>query len=100
MPKLNLTIPHQLGRQQATERIHHFIEQLREDYGDQVSNLSQSWNGNALDFGFHAYGLAIQGTMTVNDEHLQLDGNLPTAAFLFKGKIESAIRKELSKLLG
>ncbi|MBN1853579.1 MAG: polyhydroxyalkanoic acid system family protein [Pirellulales bacterium] len=100
MPKLNLSIPHQLGIQQATERLSHFIDQLRQDYGNQVSNLSQSWNGNALNFAFQAYGMAVEGKMTVNDKHLELHGNLPMAAMLFKGKIESAIRQELTKLLG
>jgi len=96
---MKVTIPHQLGKQVAAERLTHFLDRVREKYQDQISNLQQTVNGDVLDFGFQTYGIDVRGRITVSEDQLHLDGELPIAAMMFKGKIESAIKGELEKLL-
>jgi len=100
MPKFNVTLSHPLSQQDAIDRLSRFADTLREKFQDKVSDLEQSWNGNVLNFGFKTYGIAIKGTITVTDKQVALVGELPFTAMMFKGKIESEIREQLTRLLG
>ena len=95
MPKIKLEIPHQLSAEEARSRLERFTESLPKD---QVSDLEQSWNDNTLNFGFKTYGIKIDGDLTAADEKLLVNVELPFSAMMFKGKIESGIRKQLERL--
>ncbi len=95
MPKINLEIPHTLSADEARKRLEKFTESLPQD---QVSDLEQSWNGNTLTFGFKTFGIKIDGDLTAVDEKLLVNVELPFAAMMFKGKIESGIKKQLERL--
>ncbi|MEX2138488.1 MAG: polyhydroxyalkanoic acid system family protein [Pirellulales bacterium] len=99
MPALKMSFSHQLGRQTAQERLQTRLEKLLDRYGSQVSNLRQSWTDNVLDFGFTTYGFGIQGNVTVEENEVRLDGQIPFAAMMFKGKIEQALREQITKVL-
>lgn len=100
MPKFHVTVPHPLSQEDATRKLNGFVDLLRSRYQDQLSGLEESWDNNVLSFGFKTYGIQVTGKITVNDHSVDLDGDLPFSAIMFKGKIESAIRDELTKLMG
>ncbi len=97
MPKLNLEVPHQLTAAEAKDRLQSFSESLQENFKDQVSDLEQSWEDNELVFAFKSFGIKIQGRIGVLADKLVVDGELPFAAMMFKGKIESEIRTQLER---
>jgi hypothetical protein len=99
MPKFSTEVPHQLGTEEATERLKSFLEQVRERYQDQVKNLSGDWDNNVLTFSLTTYGFKIDGTLTVEEQLARLSGNLPVAASFFRGKIEESIAGELQRAL-
>lgn len=99
MPKFDLSVPHQLGRDAALERLQGFSDTLQQKHGDKLSDLRQEWSGDRLDFGFKTFGIAIDGGLSVKDDSVDVDGNLPLTAAMFKGQITGAIREQLEKLL-
>jgi hypothetical protein len=99
MPALKMSFPHQLGRQTAQNRLQTLLAKVKHRYGDQVSNLREAWSENVLDFGFTTYGIGIQGNVTVDESEVRLDGQIPFAAMMFKGKIEQALRDAMNKAL-
>jgi hypothetical protein len=99
MPKFSVTVPHHISQQEATERLNRFVDILREKFKDSVSDLEQSWEGNALAFHFKTYGVPLAGKIAVGSDRLVVDGDLPFTAMMFKGKIESAIREQLERLM-
>jgi hypothetical protein len=99
VPALKMTFPHQLGRQTAVERLHTRLEKLKERHGEKIKNLRETWSDNVLDFGFSTFGFTIQGKVTVEDDTVNLDGQIPFAAMMFKGKIEQELRQQMTKLL-
>jgi hypothetical protein len=99
MSGYNVSVPHRLGRDEALVRVQKFLDQVRQNYGDDVSNVRGQWNENRLEFGFAARGLAVQGTLLVEDHAVHVSGPLPLAAMFFRGRIELQIRTELEKLL-
>jgi putative polyhydroxyalkanoate system protein len=99
MPKFGVRVPHTLTKDEARSRLERFIDMLTAKSGNQVSDLQQSWEGDTLKFGFKTYGIAISGGITVGENELDLAGDLPFAAMMFKGKIESEIREQLEKIV-
>jgi hypothetical protein len=99
VPKFNLEIPHELTGDEAKSRLERFVEMLESRFGEQVSDLEQSWNGNQLDFAFKTFGIKISGAMHAAPEKVSVDGNLPISAMMFKGKIEKEIREQIARLL-
>jgi putative polyhydroxyalkanoate system protein len=99
MPKLNVEVPHTLSAQDARNRLDRFAEALGEKFKDKISDLEQHWDGDTLRFRFKTYGIPLEGGITVGDQRLELAGDLPFSAVMFKGKIESTIRDELAKLV-
>lgn len=99
MPSINAEVPHTLGQQEAIERLKGFSESIRNRYKDQVSDLEDSWDGPTLTFSFKSFGFKISGTLEVGEESVVLNGNLPIAAMVFKGKIQQEFTEQLSKML-
>jgi len=95
VPKIHLEIPHQLSAEEARSRLERFTEGLPQD---QVTDLEQSWHENTLSFVFKTFGIKINGDLTAANEKLLVNIELPFSAMMFKGKIESGIKKQLERL--
>jgi len=88
-----------LTAEQAKERLQSLFSKIKEKYGDQVSNLEESWDGNKLAYAFSTFGFNIKGDMNVEPNEVQINGTIPFAAMMFKGKIEQSVREQLEKTL-
>ena len=97
MPNFSVNIPHTLSTEEAVKRLNGFAETVGSN--QQVSDLEQSWQGNDLHFGFKTFGIQIRGVGAVSADQLQVSGELPFSAMMFKGKIEAEIQKVLADLL-
>jgi hypothetical protein len=98
MPSFRTEVPHELGRQVATERLKSFLEGVKERYRDQVSELDGDWNDNVLTFSLTTYGFTIDGKLTVEDQLASLAGRLPLGVAMFRGKIERSLAGELERV--
>jgi putative polyhydroxyalkanoate system protein len=99
VPKFNIEVPHQLSAQEAKTRLEKKAEFLLGRFGDQVKDMTQSWDGDILNFGFKTLGMRFDGAVGVEDDRVVVNGDLPFAAMMFKGKIESEIRGQLEHIL-
>jgi putative polyhydroxyalkanoate system protein len=99
VPKFQVEVPHKLGAEAAKAKLDHFIEMIQGQAKEKVSDLSQGWVGNTLNFGFKTYGIKISGAIDVREDSLHVAGDLPFTAMMFKGKIESEIREQLGRLV-
>lgn len=99
MPKISLSVSHRLPQEEALNRIKKLLGEVKQQFADKISNMHESWNGNTGKFSFLAMGFAVSGILIVKSSEIELTGNLPFAATLFKGKIESTIRERAEILL-
>jgi hypothetical protein len=99
MAKMNFDIPHQLSQQEALERIKKLLSEAKKNYGNQIENLQETWEGNTGQFSFSAKGFDLSGSLTVQPNTIELRGDVPFAVSLFKGKIERMIQETAGKLL-
>jgi hypothetical protein len=101
MPKLNVEVPHTLGRDEAARRLKQQFDLARGAYGSYVSDLQEQWNDDhTLTFGFKAMGMKVAGTLAVEDALVRVLVELPLAAMMIKGTIEQRTRQELTQILG
>ncbi|MEO8497693.1 MAG: polyhydroxyalkanoic acid system family protein [Planctomycetota bacterium] len=99
MPAFGTEVPHSYSKDEATEKLKSFIDQVRERYQDKVSAIEGSWQESKLNFSLTTFGFTVTGALTVEDKRAVLQGQLPFAAFAFKGKIEQDIKSALEKAL-
>lgn len=99
MPQFSVSVPHSLSQQEAQERLKDFAEKMRQHYTDMVQEVRQEWQGETLAFGLKTFGMQVDGNLAVGDNAIDIQGSLPMTAMLFKGQIESALKKEISNLL-
>ncbi len=99
MPKMIIAVPHSLDPEEVTKRLRGFMERVRSRYEDQVSDLQEEWGENSGAFSFKTYGFSVKGTMSVQPTQVQIEGDLPFAAMMFKGKVEQTLRENLERLV-
>ena len=68
MPKFSTAVPNPLGKDTARSAVEGLLSRVTEKYGDQVSALEQSWEGDTLNFAMTTYGFKITGNLVVEDE--------------------------------
>jgi len=99
MPSLAITVPHTLEPQEAADRLKRLIEQVKAQYGSHLSELHEEWDGQKGNFRVGAMGFKSTGTVEVRPNEVHIQGSLPFAAVMFKGKIEDAIRQQVEQRL-
>ncbi len=99
MPGFSTEVPHQLGKDAATEKLKGFLEVVKERYRKEINEINGHWEGNVLTYDLTTFGIKVDGTLVVEEDAVQMQGNLPFAAMMFKGKIVNSIRDALQKVL-
>lgn len=99
MPKTNVTVDHSLGKDEALRRLQGMMAQLKDNYGSQISDMEENWNENGGTMSFKAMGFTIGSDVKVTDNRVDIDVELPWAAKMFQGTIETTIRERAERLL-
>lgn len=99
MPKVVLTVPHELGQSTAQTRVANLVTDVRAKYGGQLTDVREEWNGNTCELGWKSMGMGMTATLVVNDADVMVDGTMPMAFMAFKGKMEGIVRDRLTQAL-
>ncbi|MCA9835065.1 MAG: polyhydroxyalkanoic acid system family protein [Thermomicrobiales bacterium] len=99
MPKTEIAVPHNLGKDEALNRLQGMLSSVKENYGNQVSDLHENWTADGGSFSFKAMGFKISGELTVTDDDMRVNAEFPWAAKPFQSTIETAIRERAERLL-
>ena len=100
MPLMNITVPHHLGRDEATRRLTEKLEQIKKEHTYTVTNLSETWpDPYSMEFSFKVLGFSLTGSVVTLDEAVKISVDLPVAAMLMQNTIESQVTKELTQVL-
>ena len=99
MPSLKVSVAHELGQEVAAERLKRLLEGVKAQYADKLSNLEEEWDDFTGRFKISAMGIKSEGTVAIEETEVRVDGKIPLAAMIFKGRIEETIRSYLAKIL-
>jgi hypothetical protein len=74
---LIVSIPHRLGRQQATDRLKNGLDRASRDFAQIICIDQHVWNGDVLTFGVSTLGQHASGRLGVLDDSMRLEVTLP-----------------------
>lgn len=98
MPNITLSIPHQLSREDAKKRVSELVAQVRQQFGN-VGQVTESWNGNNLQFSINMMGMSVSGHIAVELQVVRVEIVLPPALAMLAGGMKQTIEQEAKKLL-
>ena len=99
MPKVNATVANGLGKEKAKEKLDYMVERLGREYADKVQDLAGEWEDDTLKISFKAMGFDIKSNVTVGEEEVDVESQIPLAALPFKGMVQSKMVSTLEQML-
>ncbi|HET9160418.1 MAG TPA: polyhydroxyalkanoic acid system family protein [Caulobacteraceae bacterium] len=96
---LTVTIPHQLGRDEARRRIETGLSRFVGQVGGMARNYQQAWSGDRMDFSAEVMGQPLSGAIHVLDDAARVELVLPGLLGLMAGKIKGKLQREGQLLL-
>jgi hypothetical protein len=97
-PPLVVSIPHQLGREEASRRLRSGLARAASSVP--VLNVDEErWEGDRLNFRVRALGQSASGKLDVADDHVRVEVTLPWLLQKFAEAAQIAIRKRGHLLL-
>lgn len=96
---MQVKVNHKHGKEKATELAKNFLTKLKAQYGDNVTDLHENWNGSNGSYSCNFNGLNLSAQITVNDDEVVVDGKVPFFALPFSGMIENAIKDSMEKAM-
>ncbi len=99
MPRISITVPHELGQAEASSRLQGFTNKIKEKYADQIKDLEEEIGENSGRFSFKTMGAKISGDIAISDSEVNLNCDMPFVLAMFKGRIESEMRTQLERVL-
>ena len=91
---LVITISHQLGKQEAKNRLQNNMEQIRSYLSRYVSSVENNWNENQMDFRVAAVGQTVAGRIDVLDDAVRVEIDLPWLLSRLGTRIGDRVRQQ------
>lgn len=96
---LVVSIPHNLGKAEASRRLHGGLTQLKSQFGEKVASINETWNGDRMDFRVGAMGQTINGHLDVMEDQVRVEVQLPWILAMVAEKAKTFIQKQGTLML-
>ena len=96
---LIVSIPHNLGKDEAVRRMKNGLGSVTEQYGNIVKVDREIWSGDRLDFAVTAMAQQVSGNIDVADDHVRLEVTLPWLLARLANGAQALIRDKGKLLL-
>lgn len=94
-----VSIPHKLGREEATRRLKAGLGGIRSEYGKILQVNEEIWSGDRLAFQVTALRQNVGGTVNVADDHVKLEVMLPWLLAGLAHGIQATVRARATRML-
>ena len=91
---LVVSIPHQLGKEEAVRRLKSGFGGARSTFGDKLAVIDESWSGDHLDFRAGVLGQTITGTIHAAEDHVRVEVQLPWLLGLLAEQVRPFIERQ------
>jgi putative polyhydroxyalkanoate system protein len=96
---MTIQIEHTLPKEEAKRRIEQLIEHYRDEYKDQLQDLTVEWKDDKAHIRVSARGYSSAGNLEVTDSSVLLDFYVPFLLQVFSKKIKSTIQHTIEESL-
>jgi hypothetical protein len=91
---LLVTIPHNLGKEEALRRLQAGLGSVKANFAGQLLVRQESWTGDHLDFQVAALKQEVKGTVDVQADAVLLSVELPWVLAVLAEKAKSLISRQ------
>lgn len=96
---LVVSIPHNLGKAEATRRLHGGMMHLKAQFSDKIASIEESWAEDRMTFHLGAMGQTIAGHLDVMEDQVRVEVQLPWILSMVAEKAKGFIRKQGTLML-
>jgi len=97
--KVTVTIPHKLGKEEATRRIKRGFSAAREKGGSMMTFADETWTGDQVTFNISMIGQNAAGTIDIREDHVVIDVALPWLLAKMAEQAKVLIEKQGNRML-
>ncbi len=97
--EVKLSIPHELGAEEAKRRIHDGLEALRAEYGTHFSTADIVWSDTNADVKIAAFGQSLTTAIDVADRRVDVTLLLPVLLAGFAERARNFLEAKGSDML-
>jgi len=94
-----VSIPHKLGKEEATRRMKAGLGHIKSQYGKVLQVNEEIWSGDRLAFRITALNQQAGGTLDVADDHVRLEVMLPWLLAGIAHGAQAMIRERANRML-
>jgi hypothetical protein len=94
-----ITLPHDLGAQEAKQRIASGLDRLRQDYVDKLAVSEVQWAGDRADLRIMALGQSVTAELEVMADSLRIEVHLPWFLAALANKIQGVLTNNAKESL-
>jgi hypothetical protein len=91
---LIVSVPHRLGKDEATRRLKSGLEAAKSRFGQFLSVQEQTWIDDRLQFRIAALGQSASGTIDVTDDYARLEVTFPWLLAKMAEHIQRAVQRQ------
>jgi hypothetical protein len=99
MKSIQISVPHDLGRQEAQRRIRGHLGEFRGQSAGLISRFDENWSGDNMEFTAWVLGTPITGRLQVEDQVIHAEVDLPWFLQALAGSVRQAIETNTRLLL-
>lgn len=96
---LIVSIPHELGKEEATRRLKAGLGSVRTQYAQLLQVNEEIWSGDRLAFNVTAMKQQASGTVDVADDHVRIEVTLPWVLAGLAHGAQAMIRARATRML-
>jgi hypothetical protein len=97
--KVTVSIPHKLGREEASRRIKNGFAAAREKGGGMMHFADETWTEDRVAFNISMLGQNAAGNIDIRDDHVVIDVSLPWLLAKMAEQAKVLIEKQGNRLL-
>lgn len=94
-----VSIPHKLGKDEATRRLKAGLGSIRSEYGKLLQIHEEIWSGDRLAFRLTAMKQPVSGAIDVAEDHVRLEVVLPWLLAGLAHGAQATIRARATRML-
>jgi hypothetical protein len=96
---MNVQISHTHTQEEAKRRIESLIQNLKVQFGDQISDLKEQWADYTGKIEGSAKGYSLSGSIEISPDAVTVDLKIPFILRVFSKKIRAVMEERLERSL-
>jgi hypothetical protein len=96
---LVVSIPHNLGKAEATRRLQTGVGQLKQQFSGQIASFDEQWQADRMSFKVGAMGQTVTGHLDIQEDAVRVEVQLPWILAMAAEKARGFIQKQGTLML-